>query len=364
MSSSKNKRSLPAADQHQKTHRGPAPADQPSHSRGNVPADQNSPRRDATPVDPHQKAGWITIIGRPNVGKSTLMNLVLQTPISLVTPKAQTTRDRLLGIYTEKEGQIIFTDTPGIHKAKKEGGLNFYMLNEAKIALDSPQLIWYIVDPHSELKHETRVLDFLQESLKGSQIPIYFLMNKIDDIGTRLRIEKVDFLESDVIQGLRARNLNYQKSFRISAAENLGIEELLRASWDLMPEGPPHYEDPDQVSDRPMRFFAAEMIRGQLFHLLGDEIPYSCAVQIEDYNEKTKPIRIEAVIYVERDSQKGIVIGQGGKKIKEIGQTARAEIEKLVGEQIFLGLKVKVSKDWSANAADLRQLGYVFGSSK
>jgi GTP-binding protein Era len=299
------------------------------------------------------KSGFIAIIGRPNSGKSTLLNAVLGTEISIVTPKAQTTRDRILGIYTEKEGQIVFIDTPGIHRAR-EGGINEYMVHEAKEALDGPNVVWYLVDPSSKLEHETAVLDLL----KGTKSAVFLLINKIDWAGRKLAPEVLKNLEQTIRQGLLERGVEIKSSQQISGLSKQGVDELLKASWELIPEGPAYYPDPEQVSDRPTRFFVAEKIRESIFYCLGDELPYSCAVQIEKFEENTTPPRIEAIIHVERDSQKGMVIGQGGKKIKEIGQSAREEIEKFLGTKIFLGLQVKLLKDWTKNADDLRRMGY------
>ena len=300
------------------------------------------------------KSGYIAIIGRPNAGKSTLLNAVLQTEISIVTPKAQTTRDRILGILTEKPGQIVFIDTPGIHKAL-QGGINEYMVNQAKEALDAPNLIWYLVDPYSGIEHENTVLDLLE---KAPRSPLFLIMNKIDALSKRVTQTEVDALESKITQSMKDRGISYKKTFLLSALKNQGVNPLLEESWNFIPEGVPFYPDPEQVSDRPTRFFVAEKIRERLYYLLGEELPYSCAVEIEAFKENTKPVRIEANIYVERESQKGMVIGSQGKKIKEIGQAARAEIEKFLGEQIFLGLKVKVLPHWTDNAEGLRKIGY------
>ena len=311
------------------------------------------------------KAGYIAIIGRPNAGKSTLLNKILDTQLSIVTPKAQTTRNKILGIYTETQGQVVFMDTPGIHRAK-EGGINHFMVNEAKIALESPNLIWYLVDPKSGLEHEEDVL----ELLKQTSAPLFLLINKIDQVMNEpsprypnkfrpgFAASSIDKLEQSIKDACLKREIKITNTHRISGLSGAGLPELLKESWELMPEGPFFYPDTEQVSDRPTRFFVAEKIREQLYHLLGDEVPYSCAIEIETFNENTKPVRIEAVIHVERDSQKGMVIGNGGHKIKEIGQAARHEIEEFLGEKIFLGLKVKLLKEWSRNSENLRKMGY------
>jgi GTP-binding protein Era len=299
------------------------------------------------------KSGYIAIIGRPNSGKSTLLNLILGSEISIVTPKAQTTRDRVLGILTEETGQIVFIDTPGIHRAR-EGGLNSYMVSEAKEAIDGPNLIWYLVDPRSALEHEQTVIDLL----KGSKVPVYLLINKMDLKLIETAEYALNRLENSLRPALEAAGVELKKVYRISGLRDLRVQDLLKDSWDLLPEGPIYYPDAEQLSDKPVRYFVSEKIREQLFLQLGEELPYSSAVEIEKFDEKSKPFRIEAAIHVERDSQKGMVIGRGGQKIKEIGQAARAKIEEFVGQKIFLGLRVKVSKEWSDSAEGLRKVGY------
>jgi GTP-binding protein Era len=323
------------------------------------------------------KSGFVAIIGRPNAGKSTLLNAILGAELSIVTPKAQTTRERVLGILTEDRGQIVFIDTPGIHRAK-EGSINAFMVNEAKEAAEGPNAIWYIVDPASLIagvKHETVVMDILKE-IAGST-PVFLLVNKLDRLGKDTR-EKVRAARELLEGEIRERGIQLQAVFEISALKKKGLKELLSKTWEVIPEGPLYYPDADQLSDRPTRFFAAEKIREQLFLKLGAEIPYSCAVEIEKFEEprpeEKKPLtRIEAVIYVERDSQKGIVVGKGGQKIKEIGQAARLAIEEFLAggpaprsnsrkntqkPPVFLGLRVKVLKDWSKDAEALKKMGY------
>ncbi len=300
------------------------------------------------------KSGYIAIIGRPNAGKSTLLNSIVDTELSIVTPKAQTTRDQVQGILTEPEGQIVFIDTPGIHQARM-GGINEHMVSEAKGALDAPDLIWYLIDPSSKLAHETAVIDLLE---KAPRTPLILLINKIDEVEKRKWALQVDELEKNVREALIERGILFQATRRISARKKEGTLSLLKESWNFIPVGQAFYPDSEQVSDRPTKFFVAEKIRERLFYLLGDELPYSCAVEIESFNETSQPIRIEATIYVERESQKGIVIGNQGSKIKEIGQGARQEIEKFLGEKIFLGLKVKLLRQWTQNKEGLQKAGY------
>lgn len=301
------------------------------------------------------KSGFVAIIGRPNSGKSTLLNSILGANVSIVTPKAQTTRERVLGILTEKRGQIVFVDTPGIHRAK-EGGINEYMVAEAREALDGPNLVWYLLDPSSALQHEEAVLSLLEKA----SAPVFLLLNKMD-LARRKAPEALEGLERQITEAMSARKIRIQGVHRISAKDGAGVKELLAESWSIMPEGPLFYPDEEQISDRPTRFFVAEKVREQLLLKLGEEVPYSCAVEIEKFEEPRKPgdiTRIEAVIHVERDSQKGIVVGKGGAKIKEIGQAARHEIEGFLDSKVFLGLRVKVLKDWTRDAEALKRMGY------
>jgi len=284
----------------------------------------------------------------------------LGSMLSIVTPKAQTTRERVLGILTEKEGQIIFIDTPGIHKAK-EGGINQYMVNEARESLDEPSCVWYLVDYRSKMEHEAPVIELIVKALSGSQgvskTPLFIIFSKSDLI-SKGKDEATTLFQNQIKDRLVTAGVNVEAEMRICTIKDVGVKELLAATWERVPEGPIHYEDPDQLSDRPTRFFVSEKIREQLLLRLGEELPYSCGVEIDNFDEKSKPPRIEATIYVERDSQKGMVVGKGGTKIKEIGLNARKTIEEFLGQHIFLGLKVKVLKDWTRNVEDLERLGY------
>ena len=303
-----------------------------------------------------KQAGFVTLAGRPNAGKSTLLNRVLDTKLAIVTPKAQTTRQRLLGIYNSSPGQIVFVDTPGIHRAR-EGGLNAYMVNEAREAMADTSAIWYLVDPVSGLEHEVTVLDLLSKT----HAPVFILINKTDLKTPRTTEGSLVKLETELAQAAAQRGIQVNSIRRISAEKGTGVPELLKDTWPLIPQHPDYFpQDPteEQLSDRPARFFVAEYVREQLFMQLGEELPYACAVEIESFDEKAKPIRIEATIHVERDSQKGMVIGKGGQKIKAIGTGARAEIENFLGEKVFLGLKVKVLKDWSKDKEALKRMGY------
>jgi GTP-binding protein Era len=299
------------------------------------------------------KAGFVAIVGRPNAGKSTLLNRILGTELSIVTPKAQTTRERVLGILTEAQGQIVFVDTPGIHRANP-GGINEYMVREAREALDGPTLVWYLVDPRSGLNHEAPVLDLLQKS--GT--PVFVLLNKTDLVGNLIPREVEDRMEGAIRSALEARKIQVEGIYKISAKGGNRVEALLEETWKHIPEGPAFYDDPDQLSDRPTRFFVAEKIREQLYMALGEELPYSCGVEIDRFDESSKPPRIEATIYVERESQKGMVIGKSGHKVKEIGSAARRRIETFTGGQVFLGLRVKVLPEWTRDPEAMKRFGY------
>lgn len=299
---------------------------------------------------PVRKSGFVAIAGRPNAGKSTILNALLGTNLSIVTSKAQTTRERVNGVLTEKAGQIVFIDTPGIHRAR-EGGINSFMMAEVRTALEEPDLIWYMVDPDSAPKHEAAVLELLE----NSGAPVFMVFNKFD---LKSGQDSVRTLEPAMLAAAKERGINIKETFRLSALKKRGLDVLLKKTWEVLPVGPFHYEDEDQISDRPTRFFVSEKIREQLFLKLAEEIPYCCAIGIDNFDESSTPVRIEATIYCEHESQKGMIIGAGGQKVKDIGMHARHQIEKFLDTKIFLGLNVKVLKDWSKDPEKLRQLGY------
>lgn len=244
------------------------------------------------------------------------------------------------------------------------------MVQEAREAIEAPHSIWYLVDPASLIagvKHESTVVELLAEAFQRftaeTQPRVFLLINKLDRLGKSAKEKIAEPLESLKVL-MQEQKVPIHQVLWISALEKSGIQTLLKDSWESLPEGPLYYPDADQLSDRPTRFFVAEKIREQLFMKLGEEVPYSCAVEIEKFEEprpeQKKPItRIEAVIYVERDSQKGMVVGKAGKKIKEIGQAARYEIESFLNGPVFLGLQVKVLKDWSRDAESLKKMGYL-----
>lgn len=301
---------------------------------------------------PLRKSGLVAIAGRPNAGKSTLMNRVVGGELSIVTSKAQTTRDQVKGILTADPGQIVFVDTPGIHRARK-GGINEYMVRTARQALDRPDAVWYLIDPASTIEHEEPAL----QSVEAAGAPVLLVMNKADLGGEGRAGRRREFL--DELSGeLGAAGVEVAGAFEVSALRGRGVDELLTRTWELLPAGPFLYPDEEMLSDRPSRYFVAEMVREQLFRRLGDELPYSCAVRIDRFAESVRPVRIEATIVVERESQKGMVIGRGGRKIKEIGQHARGRIEVFLGGKVFLGLQVDVVPGWTRNADAMKKMGY------
>ena len=303
-----------------------------------------------------KKSGMVVLLGRPNVGKSTLLNAILKDNISIVTPKAQTTRDQIRGIVTEDRGQIVFVDTPGVHRAR-EGGINEYMMQEIQRALDGPDLILYLLDPGSKPTAEALVL----ENLRKADSKLLVVLNKCDLMRVHPHMfEWIPAWMEEVKNVLTGSRCEFLGMIEIAAKNKKkgAVPELLDRIFDVIPEGPAMYGDEDVSTDRSTRFVTSELIRKQLFMNLGDELPYSCAVEIDSFKEKQKPVLIQATVFVERESQKGMVIGAGGKKIKDIGSAARKEIEKLIGEKVFLELRVKVLEAWTSEIRKMKNLGY------
>jgi len=291
------------------------------------------------------RSGFVAMLGRPNVGKSTLMNRILGAKIAIVTPKPQTTRDRIAGVYTEARGQIVFLDSPGIHRPTK--ALNEHMVRVAERIARESDIVLHLVDerPRGTGEEEQQV----RAVLDRISVPRILCVNKIDrmeDGGEAAREE-------------RMRSGIYLRGFLLSATDGTGVDELLEFLFPLLPEGPAFYPEGD-LTDLPMRFIAKEIIREKIFGCLSEELPYSTAVAIEEYREdpERNRIRIRAEILVERDSQKGIVIGRKGSMLKRIGTAAREELERETGERVYLDLFVKVERDWSRREALLRRLGY------
>jgi GTPase len=278
----------------------------------------------------------------PNVGKSTLLNALLGEKLAIVSEKPQTTRHKLLGILNVKGGQLLFLDTPGLHESKKR--LNIYMMEEALSTLSEADLIFFMVDPRHPSEEQKKFIQKIEEEKK----PYFLILNKID------RVSKPDLLPLLDAWTKAAKAKEY---FLISATKGDGVKDLISKALQELPEGPAYYPE-DELTDRDMRHLAAERIREKLFQLTHQEIPYSLDVLIEEFKEEKDLDRISAAIYVEKDSQKPIVIGKGGAMLKKVGQLAREEIEQMTGRKAFLTLFVKVVKDWTKKENVLRELGY------
>ena len=288
------------------------------------------------------KAGFVNIIGNPNVGKSTLMNALVGERLSIITSKAQTTRHRILGIVNGDDFQIIFSDTPGIIKPAYE--LQESMMNFVKSAFEDADILIYMVEiGEKELKDEA----FFQK-IKNSKVPVLLLLNKIDKSTQEEVKEKMAFWEEKV------PNANV---YPISALENFNVQTVMDQIIEKLPESPAFYPK-DQLTDKPERFFVNETIREKILMHYKKEIPYAVEIDTEEFFEDDKIIKIRSVIMVERDTQKGIIIGHKGSALKRVGTEARKDLEKFFGKKIFLELYVKVNKNWRSNNNQLKRFGY------
>ena len=288
------------------------------------------------------KAGFVNIVGNPNVGKSTLMNALVGERISIATFKAQTTRHRIMGIVNTDEMQIVFSDTPGVLKPNYK--LQESMLNFSQSALTDADVLLYVTDV---IEKPDKNSDFL-EKVRKQTIPVILLINKID-----LTDQKT--LESLVEQWHEL--LPKAEILPISAASKFNVDTLLKRIEELLPDSPPYFGK-DQLTDKPARFFVTEIIREKILLYYDKEIPYSVEVVVEQFKEEKKVIHINAVIYVERDSQKGIIIGNQGKAIKKVMSEARKELERFFGKSVYLETFVKVDKDWRSSDKELKNFGY------
>lgn len=288
------------------------------------------------------KAGFVNIIGKPNVGKSTLMNVLIGERLSIISSKAQTTRHRIMGIINDDQYQIVFSDTPGMLKPKYE--LHKNMMSFVHMSLEDADVILFVTDL---FETDAEIEDVL-EKINDSGVPVLLVINKID-LNKENRLEEVTEYWT---QRLRTETV-----IPISATESFNTERILQEILDRLPVHEPFY-DKDELTTRPERFFASEIIREKIFLNYKKEIPYSTEVAIEDFVEESKIIRIRAVIYVERSSQKGIVIGEGGKALKRVGTQAREEMEKFFSKKVFLETFVKVEEDWRKNKNKLKRFGY------
>lgn len=293
------------------------------------------------------------IIGRPNVGKSTLLNRLVGHKVAIVSDKPQTTRNRLHGVVTRPEGQMILVDTPGIHEPRHR--LGQYMVRVAQAAMGDVDVIWFLRDATRPRHRGDRAVALqLARAASRDPVPVLEVFNKMDLLSPKEREALTDRagLEEVDIPGLVG-------TYRVSALDGEGVDELVQATFALLPEGPQYYPS-DWVTDHPEQFVAAELVREKLLHLTREEIPHSVAVEIEEFREREdRPlIDIRAVIYVERESQKGIVIGRGGQMLRAVGEAARADLESLLGRQVNLQLWVKVKPDWREKEGALQQFGY------
>ena len=288
------------------------------------------------------KSGFVNIIGNPNVGKSTLMNALVGEKLSIITAKAQTTRHRILGIVNHDEYQIVFSDTPGIIKPAYE--LQSSMMDFVKSALDDADILIYMVEVgEKELKNE----GFFQKIIH-SEIPVILLLNKIDTSSQEVVEEKVNYWKEKVPNAI---------VFVISALEKFNVDSLFEKIVTLLPEAPPYYPK-DQLTDKSERFFVNEKIREKILIHYKKEIPYAVEVETEEFVEEENIVRIRSVIMVERETQKGIIIGHKGTAIKRVGAEARKDLEKFFEKKVFIELYVKVNKNWRSDKNQLKRFGY------
>ncbi|WP_035276789.1 GTPase Era [Desulforegula conservatrix] len=294
-------------------------------------------------IKEEHKCGFIAIVGAPNAGKSTLLNKIIGEKIAITSKKPQTTRNRILGILNRPSSQMIFVDTPGVHKTNKV--FNARIVDTAISAMGDADLILLVVDA-SESDREAE--DYTATKLREFNKPVILVLNKTDIVHKPALLEmikkwtwKYEFLEI----------------IPVSAEKGDQVDVLIDSMEKALPESPALFPE-DQLTDLPERFLCAEIIREKVFRLTGDEIPYATAVTIEVFSEEAKLVRIEAAIHVERDSQKGIIIGKGGLKLKEIGSAARADLEVFLGTKVFLQTFVRVQKNWTRDGKSLRNFGY------
>ena len=290
------------------------------------------------------KSGFVAIVGRPNVGKSTFMNYVLGQKIAIMSDKAQTTRNKIQGVYTKDDAQIVFLDTPGIHKPKHE--LGEFMVKSAYSALKEVDAVLFMVNVSE--KRGTGD-DFIIEKLKGIKTPIFLVLNKIDLVTPEVLLERVESYKDA---------LDFAGVFPISVLQGNNVNELMEGLINALPEGPQYYPA-DQITDHPEYFVVSELIREKILQLTQEEIPHSVAVTVDKMQkDEFDKVHVYANIIVERKSQKGIIIGKGGRLLKEIGTRARRDIQQLLGNKVYLELWVKVEKDWRKRKSNLQEYGY------
>ena len=291
------------------------------------------------------KSGFVTLIGRPNVGKSTLMNHLIGQKIAITSEKPQTTRNRIQTVYTDERGQIIFLDTPGIHKAKNK--LGEYMVNVAENTLKEVDVILWLVEPTTFIGAGER---HIAEQLSKIKTPVILVINKIDTVKSKEEILTFIAAYKDI--------LNFAEIIPVSALKEMNIEDVKSSIFKYLPAGPQFYDE-DTVPDQPMRQIAAELIREKALRMLDDEIPHGIAVVIDQMKERPNGIiDVDATIVCERDSHKGIIIGKGGSMLKRIGTAARMEIENLMDTKVNLKLWVKVRREWRDSDMYMKNYGY------
>lgn len=289
------------------------------------------------------KSGFVALVGRPNVGKSTLMNYLVGQKVAITSNKPQTTRNRISGIYTSDDMQVVFVDTPGIFKPHSK--LDDYMDKASLSSLNDVDLVLFMVEPEEAGKGDR----FIAEQLKNVKVPVFLVINKIDQVHPDQLLPIIDSY----------RKLgDFAEFLPISATQGNGVSDLLNAIHKYLPQGPQYYGS-DQITDRPEYFVVAELIREQILHLTSQEVPHATAVAVDQMNQRVNgKLQIDATIYVERDGQKGILIGKGGKMLKQIGINSRKQIEDLLGEKVNLRLWVKVQPNWRSDPNFLKRIGY------
>ena len=288
------------------------------------------------------KAGFVNILGSPNVGKSTLMNGIVGERLSIITSKKQTTRHRIMGIVNGDDFQIVYSDTPGVVNAGYK--LHERMMKYVNTAISDGDVLLFVTDPfEDEMNH----VDTLRK-IESSDSPVLLLINKIDLIDQEKLVKRVEYWSQKIPRA---------EILPISALHKMNLEYIINKVKDFLPESPPYFPK-DELTDRPMRFFVSEIIREKIFETYDKELPYSCEVEVQSYKEEETIVKIEANILVIRESQKGIVIGHQGKKIKHVGISARKDIQRFVDKKVHLDLRVKVEKDWRNQDRFLDNYGY------
>jgi GTP-binding protein Era len=290
-----------------------------------------------------RRSGFVVILGRPNVGKSTLLNQLVGEKIAGVSPKPQTTRHSIRGIVSRPEGQILFLDTPGLHDARDP--LGNWMMKQAQQSLEDADLIYWMVLPEAIHPYDEKIL----ETLKSISKPIILLINQVDRYPKPHVLPVLDHYH---------KAFSFKEIIPISAREGIQTDVLLQKTFENLPEAQPYFPE-DQISDQNERFIVSELIREKIFRFTSQEVPYATAVLIDSFKDRSERlIDIEATVIVERDSQKAILIGKKGEMMKEIGQAARADIERFLGKKVFLQLWVKTMEGWKEDKSSLRSLGY------